>query len=181
MGTRFPYKPNFHFSYRGIRNFCPHLSPKREKVRGSFTQAGGKDKDKKYRIAKQHNIPFEIKEKHFNDLDEVLEWVDFNQLGRRNLIDEQRAIIQGRLYKRRKRTLGREYTKIGDKLPPILGSHATAKLIARKIGVNEKTVRYKFPEKGPSVQNAHSEKIHCERRNGTCGKIYHKFRHSSDS
>lgn len=37
------------------------------------------DGHNRYRIAKQHNILFEIKEKHFNDLDEVLEWVGFNQ------------------------------------------------------------------------------------------------------
>ena len=61
------------------------------------------DGHNRYRIAKQHDIPFEIKEKHFNDLDEVLEWVDFNQLGRRNLIDEQRSYVLGRLYERRKK------------------------------------------------------------------------------
>ena len=61
------------------------------------------DGHNRYRIAKEHNIPFEIKEKHFNDLDEVLEWVDFNQLRRRNLIDEQRSYVIGRLYERRKK------------------------------------------------------------------------------
>jgi len=35
------------------------------------------------------------------------------------------------------RTLGREYTKIGDNLSPISGSRNTTKLIARKMGVHE--------------------------------------------
>ena len=110
------------------------------------------DGHNRYRIAKQHNIPFEIKEKHFNDLDEVLEWVDFNQLGRRNLIDEQRAIILGRIYKRQKKqgerkdleivkkgtelkvkfTLSfvKEGTELGEKFAPSFGIHASAKEIA---------------------------------------------------
>jgi len=104
------------------------------------------DGHNRYRIAKQHDIPFEIKEKHFNDLDEVLEWVDFNQLGRRNLIDEQRSYVLGRLYERRKKQgerkdIVKEGTELVDKLPTSLGSAATAKEIAKQAGVNEKTVR----------------------------------------
>ena len=101
------------------------------------------DGHNRYRIAKQHDIPFEIKEKHFNDLDEVLEWVDFNQLGRRNLIDEQRDYVWGRLYERRKKRnfKGNQYTKVlGVNLTPS-GSHATAKEIAEQAGVSEKTIR----------------------------------------
>jgi len=100
------------------------------------------DGHNRYRIAKQHDIPFEIKEKHFNDLDEVLEWVDFNQLGRRNLIDEQRNYVLGRLYERRKKRIGRpaEDEKV-DKLSTFHGSAATAKEIAQQSGINEKTVR----------------------------------------
>lgn len=43
------------------------------------------DGHNRYRIAKQHNIPFEIKEKKFDSIDEVKVWVIHNQLGRRNL------------------------------------------------------------------------------------------------
>jgi len=102
------------------------------------------DGHNRYRIAKQHDIPFEIKEKHFNDLDEVLEWVDFNQLGRRNLINEQRAIILGRIYGRRKQHnfKGNQYTKVLElKLSSSTGSNATAKEIAKQAGVGQATVR----------------------------------------
>ena len=104
------------------------------------------DGHNRYRIAKEHNIPFEIKEKHFNDLDEVLEWVDFNQLGRRNLIDEQRSYVLGRLYERRKKQgerkdIVKEGTELGEKFTPSLGIHATAKEIAKQSGVNERTIR----------------------------------------
>jgi len=113
------------------------------------------DGHNRYRIAKQHDIPFKIKEKHFNDLDEVLEWVDFNQLGRRNLIDEQRAIILGRIYKRRKKQGERkdlEIVKKGTELKvnftlssvkPFTKSNLnpTAQTVASMTGFSEKTIR----------------------------------------
>lgn len=43
------------------------------------------DGHNRYKIAKNHNIPFEIKEKKFDSIDEVKVWVIHNQLGRRNL------------------------------------------------------------------------------------------------
>lgn len=69
--------------------------------------------------------------------------MDFNQLGRRNLIDEQRDYVWGRLYERRKKRnfKGNQYTKVlGVNLTPS-GSHATAKEIAEQAGVSEKTIR----------------------------------------
>ncbi len=100
------------------------------------------DGHNRYRIAKQHNIPFEIKEKHFNDLDEVLEWVDFNQLGRRNLIDEQRSYVLGRLYERRKKRIGRpsKDEKV-ENFSTFCGNASTAKEIALQARVNERTIR----------------------------------------
>ena len=104
------------------------------------------DGHNRYRIAKEHGIPFEIKEKHFNDLDEVLEWVDFNQLGRRNLIDEQRSYVLGRLYERRKKQgerkdIVKEGTELVLNLSTSLGSAATAKEIAKQAGVGQATIR----------------------------------------
>jgi N6-adenosine-specific RNA methylase IME4 len=57
----------------------------------------------RYELAKKHGLSFQIVEREFRDLDEVLIWVDRNQLGRRNLTDEQRAFVMGRLYKTVKR------------------------------------------------------------------------------
>jgi hypothetical protein len=69
-------------------------------------------------------------------------WVDRNQLGRRNLTDEQRAVVMGRLYKAVKLAQGRppKDEKV-DNLSTFSGSAATAKAIAAQVGVNEKTVR----------------------------------------
>ena len=99
------------------------------------------DGHNRYKIAQKHNIPFKVVEKQFNDLDEVLEWIDFNQLGRRNLIDEQRTYVLGRLYERRKKNAWRPVGDKGEKFSPFTGHHATAKEIAKQSGVNERTVR----------------------------------------
>jgi hypothetical protein len=93
-------------------------------------------------LARKHSLSFQIVEREFRDLDEVLIWVDRNQLGRRNLTDEQRAVVIGRLYKTVKLAQGRppKDEKV-DKLSTFSGSAATARAIAEQIGVNEKTVR----------------------------------------
>jgi hypothetical protein len=99
-------------------------------------------------LAKKHGLSFQIVERKFRDLDEVLIWVDRNQLGRRNLTDEQRTIVIGRLYKAVKQNpilnLKQFQTDNGDRVDNLStrsGSAATAKVIAEQIGVNEKTVR----------------------------------------
>jgi hypothetical protein len=93
-------------------------------------------------LAKKHGLSFSIVEREFRDLDEVLVWVDRNQLGRRNLTDEQRAVVIGRLYKTIKKEPHRP-TKEGNglKLSPFSGSHATARAIAEQVGVGQATVR----------------------------------------
>ena len=66
----------------------------------------------------------------------------------RNL-DEQRAVVIGRLYQTVKLAQGRPSKDgKGAKFAPFSGSHATAKGLASSIGVGERTVRYaaKFTE-----------------------------------
>jgi hypothetical protein len=69
-------------------------------------------------------------------------WVDRNQLGRRNLTDEQRAVVMGRLYKTVKKAPHRPTKEEnGENFTPFRGSHATARALAEQLGVSEKTVR----------------------------------------
>jgi hypothetical protein len=72
-----------------------------------------------------------------------LDWVDRNQLGRRNLTDEQRAFIIHRLYGSVKLAPHRptEEEKKGEKFSPFSGHHATAEAIAHMIGVSYRTVQ----------------------------------------
>jgi 16S rRNA G966 N2-methylase RsmD len=102
----------------------------------------------RYELAKKHGLSFQIVEREFRDLDEVLIWVDRNQLGRRNLTDEQRAVVMGRLYKTVKQNpvlnLKQFQKDNGDrvlKLSTRGGSAATARAIAEQLGVGQATVR----------------------------------------
>lgn len=68
------------------------------------------DGHNRHKIAKELDIPFEIAIKEFESLIDALEFVDKNQLGRRNLTDEQRQIIVGRIYEREKNNWGGKRT-----------------------------------------------------------------------
>jgi len=92
----------------------------------------------RYQLAQKHNLPFKIVEKHFANLEEALAWVDQNQLARRNLTDEQRRYLLGRIYERRRKAVGRP-EKSGQSDQIFVGE--TAKRIASVSGVGEKTVR----------------------------------------
>nr|WP_140391121.1 ParB N-terminal domain-containing protein [Acidithiobacillus thiooxidans] len=54
----------------------------------------------RYAIAQKHHLELKTISRHFDSLDAVLDWVDKNQLGRRNLTDEERALTLGRIYQR---------------------------------------------------------------------------------
>jgi hypothetical protein len=94
------------------------------------------------------SLKFQVVERHFESLDEVLIWVDRNQLGRRNLTDEQRAVVMGRLYKTVKQNpllnLKQFQTDNSDRvlnLSTRRGSAATARAVAEQLGVGQATVR----------------------------------------
>jgi len=109
----------------------------------------------RYELAKKHGLSFQVVEREFRDLDEVLVWIDRNQLGRRNLTDEQRAVVIGRLYKALKKEPHRpKKDENGENFAPFSGSHATARAVAEQVGVNEKTVRNaaKFTEAVEALQ-----------------------------
>lgn len=52
------------------------------------------------------NIPFRIKEMSFSDKWEAFNWMYSKQLGRRNLTDEQRTLLIGKMYQARKKAVG---------------------------------------------------------------------------
>ena len=96
----------------------------------------------------------------------MLIWIDRNQLARRNLTDEQRAVVLGRLYKAVKQNpvlnLKPFQKDNGDrvvKFTTLSGSAATAKTVAAQIGVSEKTVRNaaKFTEAVEALQQVSPE------------------------
>ena len=96
----------------------------------------------RYDLAQKHGLTFSTVEMRFDSYEEAVQWVLQNQLARRNLSDEQRTLVLGRLYNQMKLAQGRpSEDEKGDKLSPFWGNHATSRYVASLYGVNEKTVR----------------------------------------
>ena len=60
----------------------------------------------RYEICQRHNIEFKTEIHEFDNIEDVKDWIDANQLGRRNLTDDQRKILIGRRYNREKSKQG---------------------------------------------------------------------------
>ena len=55
------------------------------------------DGQNRQRICERHGIPFKITTLDFSDRSAAREWIVLNQMGRRNLNDDQRAVLAARL------------------------------------------------------------------------------------
>ncbi len=90
-------------------------------------------------ICQKHNLPFKTVEWELPDEAAAMDWIDANQLARRNLTPDQASIIRGRRYNRIKlpaagRT-GRNFSELQSDTPK-----DTAAEIATKCGVSRATV-----------------------------------------
>ena len=99
------------------------------------------DGHNRYAICTKHGLSFNTVQKEFASRDEALDWIDANQLGRRNLTPDQRSIIRGRRYNRTKKAQGgtgaNQHKSRGDKVSPLL---KTAKALASQHGVTDRTI-----------------------------------------
>lgn len=90
---------------------------------------------------------FRVKEMDFADKWEAFEWMYRKQLGRRNLSDEQKKYMIGKMYEARKNSVGgnrgNQYTELAsaqnEHQPK--GPGKTAETIAKEIGVGRETVK----------------------------------------
>ncbi len=100
------------------------------------------DGHNRFEICGEHDIPYSIKEMTFSDRDAVMDWIDKNQLGRRNLTKEDFTLIIGRRYNRMKKTQGgdrkSEEAKSKYQNDPLI---STAEVIAEDHGVSAPTVK----------------------------------------
>jgi len=69
------------------------------------------DGHNRYKIAKKHGLTFETLEKEFDNIEDVKDWMDANQLARRNLTRDQWEITIGRRYNREKKDYGGDRSK----------------------------------------------------------------------
>jgi N6-adenosine-specific RNA methylase IME4 len=105
--------------------------------KGTLTLLDGHNR---YEICTRLGLPFDIHEVRFNQRDEAADWIDRNQLGRRNLHPDAFTLLLGRRYNRAKKTMAEAGASKG-KSYPCSGEDRTSSKLAKEHGVTEKTVR----------------------------------------
>lgn len=93
------------------------------------------DGHNRYEICTRLGIGFETTIVEFANREEAADWIDANQLGRRNLRPEQMSLLRGRRYNRTKKAVGRPELK-----PDKMSELATAERLAQQHGVNARTI-----------------------------------------
>lgn len=119
------------------------------------------DGHNRYDICKEHGVTFTTSSMSFPNEQAVKDWIDINQLGKRNLTDEQLRIVRGRTYNRLKQTHGGQLPK---GLCQNGISLSTAEKVSKEFGVSERTIHRdaKFAEeveKSPELQDAVRNKV----------------------
>lgn len=100
-------------------------------AKGKLTLLDGHNR---YEICTRLELPFEIHELRFKAREDAADWIDKNQLGRRNLDPRAMSLLRGRRYNRTKKP-GRPSEQPGQNV------RVSAVALAAEHGVNEKTIR----------------------------------------
>ena len=95
------------------------------------------DGHNRYEICTRLGLPFDIHEVFLSSRDEAEDWIDRNQLGRRNLHPDAFTLLLGRRYNRSKKAAHRPEKSVN--VTELSG--VTAERLAKEYGVSEKTVR----------------------------------------
>lgn len=98
------------------------------------------DGHNRWKIIRAHpEIPFKVKQMNFSDEWDAIAWMCKNQLGRRNLTDEQRTYLIGKQYEAQKMTSG------GDRKSSAQSGHLiggrTKDIIAKEHGIGSASVQ----------------------------------------
>ena len=92
----------------------------------------------RYRICKQHNIPFSIKEMEFTDTNQVKFWMINNQIGRRNLTPMQLSYLRGVRYNLEKKNSTENLNQY--RTEKISDREKTAEKLAKEYNVTSRTI-----------------------------------------
>lgn len=97
------------------------------------------DGHNRYEICTRNGIEYDVEEMLFDSREDVMDWMDANQLGRRNLTRDQFTLLIGRRYNRVKKAHGgaRESEEASGQIVHL----KTAESLATDYGVTERTVR----------------------------------------
>lgn len=122
-------------SYRDYEWFCTHTGQACYDDDGSILLDG----HNRYEICTRLRLPFDVCELCFDAREGAADWMDRNQLGRRNLHPDAFTLLLGRRYNRAKKAPGgradRDFGAVKVTDPN------TASRLAKEHGVTEKTVR----------------------------------------
>lgn len=127
-----PLKPE---EYQGLRN-----SLIKEGCRDSIILWGEIiiDGHNRYEICNELNITFNTKQIELSDKEAVKDWIDKNQLARRNLTPDQMSLLRGRIYNRTKRQDGGHGNqKSGDQID----TPKTADKLSADFGISPATIK----------------------------------------
>jgi len=99
------------------------------------------DGHNRYDIAQKNNLSYETMQKEFESRDEVVKWIINNQLGKRNITEEQKSYLRGKRYEAEKKNIGgtganqyKEQSYQND------NSAKTAELLAKEYNVGTATI-----------------------------------------
>lgn len=112
----------------------------------------------RFEICSRLNIPFSIVTITLKDRESALDWMDANQLGRRNLTPDAFKLLLGRRYNRVKKAHGGD-RKSSAQIEPLIDGEKTADRLAVEHGVSAATVKRAGAfaaevEKSPEIQQA---------------------------
>ena len=97
------------------------------------------DGHNRWKIIQEYpEIPYRIKEMNFADKWEAAEWMYRKQLGRRNLTDEQKTYMIGKMYEARKQAHGGQIPRSRQNDDTLKGR--TSEQIANELNIGRKTV-----------------------------------------
>ncbi len=93
----------------------------------------------RYKIAQESGLEYKTVEVELPDRDAAKEWILINQLGRRNLTEQEASYYRGKLYSARKQSHGGQVPgmRIGKNFPSI----NTAEEIGKQYGVTGRTIK----------------------------------------
>lgn len=98
------------------------------------------DGHNRYEIATRLGLPYQVASIDFSTRDDACDWIDRNQLGRRNLHPDQFALLVGRLYNRAKKAVGANQHS-EPRMAQSEPSSSTADRMASEHGVSRETIK----------------------------------------
>lgn len=100
------------------------------------------DGHNRYQICTKHGLSFDVVKKEFADREAVKDWMDANQLGRRNLTPEAVSLLRGRRYNRVKKVVPNQdgINQYAEVNPQNEDKPKTSELLAEQYGVSHATI-----------------------------------------